>query len=855
MQSRGLRALVPDRLVKAARILKNEGPASLVHKVMQSFGVSTHPEYAVQVLFVNGCSPDVPHPTRYRVFHQMEQLQQAGMTCGCVYYEDLIPAYVSCAEVVIFFRCPITDAVRASIVCAHEHGMRVYYDIDDLVIDTRYTDQLPFVQSMEPDERRLFDDGVMRNGETLKICDAAIASTGCLAEELSKYVNDVCVNRNVASQEMVTLSEKAYQTRRLRDDDLIVLGYFSGSLTHDADFALIADSLVQVFEARDNVSLLLVGVSGIPEQLSKFGNRISLHAPVDWRELPQLMASVDINLVPLVDTVFTRAKSENKWVDAALVGTPTIASKVGAFAEMIRNGETGLLCDGPDEWKNALLDCIDNQEKRLRIAERARTFCLARCTTCNTGQWLACKLRGERFGLNDLLPKDVDAKSALVKSYLDEYGMDIEDRGIKTQPWDAVTLSERVGAYRAAYEAGKKCALILYEMTCGDTPTFRYFGYNVWQSMQSSKTWHVGFFFVHEIGHLVSLLECTDAVVLVRMRIRPDVADFVTHAHGYNIPVAFLIDDLAVGPETAPRIMEAMSIAPSDEFGKAFWLGLTKRFEQTARLSDCFIAPIARLADSLSSKYGKPSAVIHNFLNDEQMSISDCAMRSCAVRKDENHPFTIAYFSGTDSHTADFALVEPSVIRFLNEYGDARLLLVGHLGLSQEMYHFYQEGQLVVLPPVDYVTLQCLQASADVSLAPVVLDEFTNCKSALKVFESAVVQTPVCASPSDAHIEAIEDGVTGFLCNNPDDWYRAFCTLYQSRSVKSNMGRRARDKATRERYGAAVCREIETALNTVMRCPVTNAYPPDADMMEKVNKRSLDWDDQLAINPLYGGLS
>ena len=602
MQSRGLRALLPERLVKAARVLKNEGPVSLAHKVMRSIAASAHPEYAVQVLFVNGCSPDVPHPTRYRVFHQMEQLQLAGVTCGHVYYEDLVPAYTGCAKAVVFFRCQITDLVRASIACAHKNGVRVYYDVDDLVVDTCYTDDLPFVQSMGFEERRLFDDGVARNGETLKICDAAIVSTGCLANELSKYVPDVFINRNVASQEMVSLSEDAYRTRRSRADGRITLGYFSGSRTHDADFSLIADALARVFEKRPNVSLLLVGVSAIPGELVRFENRIDFHDPVSWQELPRLMASVDINLAPLVDTVFTRAKSENKWVDAALVGTPTIASNVGAFAEMVRNGETGRLCDGCDAWEDALLDLIDCPDRRLRIAEQARSFCLARCTTRNTGQWLACKLKGERLTLDGLLPKDSDAKSSLVANYLDEYGMGVDGREESSRPWDVIAFSERLEEYRGACAVGKRCAIVLYELTCGDMSTFRYFGYNVWQSMKLSDEWHVGFFFVHEIEHIVSLLEHTDAVVLVRMRIRPDVAEFIKRAHEGNIPVAFLIDDLAVGAETAPRIIEAMSIASSDEFGKAYWLGMTRRFEQTACRSDCFIAPVARLAESLSCK-------------------------------------------------------------------------------------------------------------------------------------------------------------------------------------------------------------------------------------------------------------
>lgn len=41
---------------------------------------------------------------------------------------------------------------------------------------------------------------------------------------------------------------------------------------------------------------------------------------MDWDKLPALISEVDINLVTsLVDSIFNRAKSEIKWIEAALV--------------------------------------------------------------------------------------------------------------------------------------------------------------------------------------------------------------------------------------------------------------------------------------------------------------------------------------------------------------------------------------------------------------------------------------------------------------------------------------------------------------------------------------------------------
>lgn len=78
------------------------------------------------------------------------------------------------------------------------------------------------------------------------------------------------------------------------------------------------------------------------------------------------IASVDINLAPLENSIFNEAKSENKWVEAALVRVPTVASKVGAFEHMIENGVTGMLCDNIQEWENALERLITDKQYRKK---------------------------------------------------------------------------------------------------------------------------------------------------------------------------------------------------------------------------------------------------------------------------------------------------------------------------------------------------------------------------------------------------------------------------------------------------------------------------------------------------------
>ena len=68
------------------------------------------------VLFVNGCPPEqAPHPYRYRVLHQMEQLRAAGYTVSEIFYEDCRAESVLSGNIIVFYRCPYTQQIGEAI--------------------------------------------------------------------------------------------------------------------------------------------------------------------------------------------------------------------------------------------------------------------------------------------------------------------------------------------------------------------------------------------------------------------------------------------------------------------------------------------------------------------------------------------------------------------------------------------------------------------------------------------------------------------------------------------------------------------------------------------------------------------
>lgn len=338
------------------------------------------------ILFISGCNEQLPHPHRYRVVHQMEQLEVGGYTCDTVYFQELKPWMVRCYGAFVIFRCPMTDTLREFATMAKQMNKPLWYDVDDLVIDTKYTDQIPFLDRMQPEERQAYDQNVRNMGELLSLCDAAVTTTAALAEELKQYVPEVLINRNCASDEMLLLSEAVLKEKQKKNEadgtaKKVRLGYFSGSATHLDDIEMIVPVLKQLLGKNPNLELLIVGILELPVELKLFASQIQMEGFVDYQKLPERIASVDINLAPLTDTIFNRAKSENKWVEAALVQTVTAASNLGAFAEMVQDGEDGVLCRDEAEWLEKLQWLIDDEPARKAIAGRAYGRCSRECVT------------------------------------------------------------------------------------------------------------------------------------------------------------------------------------------------------------------------------------------------------------------------------------------------------------------------------------------------------------------------------------------------------------------------------------------------------------------------------------------
>ena len=332
-----------------------------------------------KILFV---VEEITFSSRYRVDHLREQLLQQGIASDCIIVEEISKCNIKNYNSIVIYRSSKSKEIEKLVKKAHQVGMKVYYDIDDYIFEYSEISSLNFLQGTDYVD---FDKYSADIKKSMELCDGYVVSTNNLESAIKRSFPNkpVVINRNVASMEMVTISLSNHE---IHERGTIRLGYFSGSKTHNEDFEGIKEILLDLMKQNENVVLYIGGQIELSPEFNQVKERIEKFDFVSWKKLPDLIAKVDINLMPLEDSFFHACKSENKWMEAALVKVPTIASSNSELTSAIEDGKTGYLCKDLNEWEWKLKKLVENKELRTQMALEAHKKVIKDYTTYNIEQ-------------------------------------------------------------------------------------------------------------------------------------------------------------------------------------------------------------------------------------------------------------------------------------------------------------------------------------------------------------------------------------------------------------------------------------------------------------------------------------
>ncbi|MBO7657033.1 glycosyltransferase [Candidatus Saccharibacteria bacterium] len=350
----------------------------------------------------------------------------------------------------------------------------------------------------------------------------------------------------------------------------------------------------------------------------------------------------------------------------------------------------------------------------------------------------------------------------------------------------------------------KKGKTILFVVGDKVSAQYRYRVSNVIETIRKYTNWNAGAVYTGEVNDRI--LMGVDLVVILRQAVKGEtVPNLIKTMHKKGIKVVFDIDDLIFDYKDLTKILKGVhSVAVP------YWMGIIWGSRKIATNVDGFITTNDFLAKRLKRSFNKPVKVVPNSLNDAQLEVAEECL------KDKKHDgFVIGYFSGSPTHVRDLRLVEPEIFRFLDKHKDAKLKIVGFMEPSLEMKKRIKNGQVEIVKFMDYLNQMRMVSKVDVNIAPLVISEFTNCKSELKFFEAAVVETTTIASPIYTFKKAIKNGENGFLAK-PGEWYDKLEYLYDNPKQNQKIAKAARKCAIENYHGEKFAEEVEVAYKAFM---------------------------------------
>ena len=319
---------------------------------------------------------------RYRVYNMAQVLNHGAGDVSAAYFflGDLhrLDEIADLADMLVICRTRYDHQVNHLIDAFRVRRKKVLYDTDDLVFNLDYVHLLIKTLDVDVNDQQLWNHWFSylgRLGATLKLCDGAITTNDYLARQIQEFAAvPVTIVPNFMNQEQLELSDRIYEAKRglaPTANEYIHFGYFSGSPSHNRDFALVASALESALEEDARLAVVVVGYIDAGPGLKRFGNRVTRFPFTDYVNLQRLIGSVEFNLMPLQHNVFTHSKSELKYFEAAVVGTQSIASPTYTYERAIQHGDNGYLAQA-HQWLSIIRQALREIDQYPAMAQRSR---------------------------------------------------------------------------------------------------------------------------------------------------------------------------------------------------------------------------------------------------------------------------------------------------------------------------------------------------------------------------------------------------------------------------------------------------------------------------------------------------
>ncbi len=208
------------------------------------------------------------------------------------------------------------------------------------------------------------------HGKTARIIGMSrtvTAGNDFLAEYARNFCSDVCVIPTTVD------TEKRHNRIKIHEDKSEPIIGWTGSHSTIRQLIPLFD-LLEKLRAELPFRFLLISDEA-PPNMPDFAHFRK------WSKASEIddLAEIDIGVMPLFDSDWERGKCGFKAVQYSALGIPSVVSDVGVNRKIVRDGETGFLCEplplqSAERWKKALTRLLRDRHLRADTGAAARKY-------------------------------------------------------------------------------------------------------------------------------------------------------------------------------------------------------------------------------------------------------------------------------------------------------------------------------------------------------------------------------------------------------------------------------------------------------------------------------------------------
>jgi glycosyltransferase involved in cell wall biosynthesis len=196
-----------------------------------------------------------------------------------------------------------------------------------------------------------------------EISERVIVGNSFLADWYSQWNRDVVI--------MPTgIDSEVYVPQQARPDGPVVIGWIGTSANH-AYLIEIETALRRVLENHCDSHLKIVSDKAPP---------FTKLAPDRWTFVPWCEANeiadiqtIDIGIMPLADTPWSRGKCSFKMLQYMSCGLPVVVAPVGMNKQVLSEGDIGFAATTAQEWIEAIDALVISAKTRTQMGEEGRS--------------------------------------------------------------------------------------------------------------------------------------------------------------------------------------------------------------------------------------------------------------------------------------------------------------------------------------------------------------------------------------------------------------------------------------------------------------------------------------------------